>query len=543
MITLPRKLVILALAVIGWSLPFAQGATSASHFGFTWTFSSDRPTGTFANGEPWVVGPVTITAISPNPSQSITGVQNGSMKNPRAGARQGFENNGNTGIPEVAYDASLNVALQLPLSLVGGDVLVSSKTNPANQFPLYFDTVCALTVLSAAPPSGSFRTGLYGNDHAVRWNKSQINWSILKNLASVPLAPTKAQIEEKLPPLPWFEWHSHQAAGLYNPWRNIAAGNGGDGKPSTYGREIAFKWSEVALWLQLDHPQADKEKALIQTIQCGIDIWSYATNGGGFYHDGGHKCGRKFPVYLAAIALNDPVLLKFVENPNVFQEDMQTFFVTQNDIGRVLNPGNGGYTQAQLGMPEWGVRHRWEPQNDDSRWTGGVPYRHVVWPAMVGAVLAADLMDKEAAWGHPAIFAYNDRYYAAGGVSGFVAHMASYKYGGKIVNPPDPGAPSVIQNFSVTTTSAPQTATWTGEAGTLQTHIYLLNPATNQYAFLTHTQGNATSVQLSLPPGTHRLQAARENSVTWSGFSPPITITINGNQPAPSRTNNLRIVK
>ena len=176
---------------------------------------------------------------------------------------------------------------------------------------------------------------------------------------------------------------------------------------------------------------------MIQTIQCGIDIWSYATNGGGFYHNGGHKCGRKFPAFLAAVALNDPTLLQFIKNPDIFQEDLQTFIVKQSDVGRTVNPGQSTYAQSHVGMAEWGVKHRWEPVNDDSRFTGGVPYRHVVWPAMAGAVLAADLMGRKEAWGHPAIFAYNDRYRQIGSISGFVGNMFAHKSGTvPVVTPP-----------------------------------------------------------------------------------------------------------
>jgi hypothetical protein len=42
-----------------------HGATSVSQFGITWTFSADHQVGQYANGDFWVVGPVTITGISP----------------------------------------------------------------------------------------------------------------------------------------------------------------------------------------------------------------------------------------------------------------------------------------------------------------------------------------------------------------------------------------------------------------------------------------------------------------------------------------------
>ncbi len=395
--------------------------------------------GTFANGEPWVLGPVTVTAISPNPSESVTNVQNGSMLNPIAGTHQGFESNG-IGLAATSYQASKNVALQLPLTINGNDALVSSITRPSNKYPNYVDRVCVLTVLTTAPDRGSFRTGLFGANHAVKWNKSQINWNVLKKFRPIPAsAPSQAYIEERLPALPWFEWDGHVVSGIYIGETNVATRYIDPSRNiwSTYGREIAIKWGKVGLWLQLDKSQEEKEKAMIQTIQAGIDIWNYRTNGGNFYHDGGQRSGRKFPAFLAAVALNDPTLLEFVgKHPEYFQEDMTTFYVSEKEVyqdkqrdGTPIpgkrNPNNLGYTPNQIGLPEWGIRHYYEPYQDNSSW--GSNYRHVNWPANFGSVLAADLMGRKAAWGHPPIFDYNDRYKSAGGVSGFFADMYNFK--------------------------------------------------------------------------------------------------------------------
>lgn len=551
MIALAKNTISSAFILVAFATLNARGANSVAHQGVTWTFSSDRQTGQFANGEPWVVGPVTITNINPNPSQSSSGVENGSMKNPIPATRWGFENHANVANPALSYDASKNVALQLPLTLSGNDALCSSITRGVNSYPNYVDRVVVLTVLTAAPPAGSFRTGLFGTDHAVRWNKSQINYGVLKNFAAPSMAPSKTDIENLLPPLPWFEWEGNALSSRLIGENNVKTGyfDKATNSYSTYGREIAVKWGQVGLWLQLSNTQANKEKAMIQTIQCGIDIWSYIMAGGNLPPDGGQRAGRKFPVVMAAIALNDPTLLAFAARNNWAQEDLQTFYVSQADINRRHSNPAHNYPQSMFGAPEWGVRHAYDPSQDNSIWAisaGATYYRHVVWSAMSGPVLAIDLMGRKAAWGHPAIFDYNDRYRAMGGIEGFPAQMFAYKNGGNSELPPgdnpnpQPGAPGVVLNLSVTPTASPQTATWTGETGTLQTHLYLLNPSTNQYAYLAGAQGNETVVQLTLPAGTHYLRASRENSVTWANFSTPIAITIPG---PPSRPTNLRVVK
>ena len=426
----------------------AAGATSVSHQGFVWNFSADRATGTFANGEPWVVGPVTITAISPQ----WDGTNNGSMKNPVPGTRNGFTTapDASSLIAAYKYDATKNVAIQLPLTLVAGDVLASAQT--VSSFPNYTKKVCVLSVLGSQPPVGSFRPGPYGTDRNVRFNKSQINWNILRSLAPVAGAPTASQINDFTPPLPWWEWGTNWTGRSLCGQLNVAAYPDGKGVPSTYGLEIARKWGDVALWLNLNHSLDDKERAMIYTIQCGIDIHSYVTNGGRFYPDGGHKCGRKFPVVMAAAALNDATLKAFASKSDIFQEDTQTWIVGQNDVGRSVDSPKLTYSQQQVGTAEWGMCHHFEPNLDDSRWAGGSPYRFAVWPAMSGVVVAVELMGLQNIWNHPAIFQYNERFRSLNGLDTFATTMRAAYGGSTEVTPPVPNL--AIGNRILTTRDA-----------------------------------------------------------------------------------------
>ena len=150
---------------------------------------------------------------------------------------------------------------------------------------------------------------------------------------------------------------------------------------------------------------------MVQTIQCGIDLASYLSNGGAIRASGGHQVGRKFPLLLAAVALKDPELLKLASDPTLFIEDLTTFFVQQSDVGRNVESGESAkYIQGDLGIAEWGISHAWDPSKDDRRWRDGIPYRFAQWPAMTGQVLAADLMGLKEVWGHPVIFKYTERF-------------------------------------------------------------------------------------------------------------------------------------
>lgn len=453
------------------SLAAAQSllaATSISYRGITWTFSADRPTGTFANGEPWVLGPVSVTGISPGPAQTVSGAktQNGSMKNPIPNTHHGFDGNPDISAG-VTYKPELNVALSLPIQLAGGDVLVSARSKYS--YPDFIQTVCALTVVSSAPPEGSFRPGIYGTDRTVKWNKSQLNYSVLRNLAPVAGAPTKAEVEAMLPPLPWFEWAQIFSGNLLQPIDNTATNN------RQYGREIAYRSGVIGLWLNLSNSQAEKEKAVIQFVQNGIDIHEYIKAGGGFYHDGGHKCGRKLPVVIAAMMLNDPALRATAANPDLFQEDTQTFIVSQADVGRAVVSPKETYLQSDVGMGEWGVRHRFEPAQDDRRLTAN--YRSVVGPAMMGPWLTAHLMGAQAVWNHPPAFAYMERFKTLFGTgSTFADNMWSTHKGGGVTLPPEskvitpvisPGAGTyeAPQTVSITTSTSAATIRYTTNGG------------------------------------------------------------------------------
>ena len=423
-----------------------DAANSISYYGITWFFSADKAVGSFVNGEPWVVGPVTITNISPNPSQSVNGTQHGSMINPIPNKHFGFDSHPLITAPytdEIIYNAALNVALKFPIELKQGDVLVSA--NSQYNYPNWIKTVCALTVLSSPPATGSFRPGIFGANRTVRWNVSQLNWSVLKNYTAVPSTPSKATIQAQMPPLPWFEWAKIWSGNLLQPVDNTADGG------KQYGRDTAAKFGQVALWLNTNQPLSDKQPIGIQMVQNGIDIFEYVKNGGGFLADGGHKCGRKLPLVIAAMMLNDPDLkaLASSTDKNIFQEDGQTFFVSQSDVGRVLSPNPGHevltYRQEDVGMAEWGIRHNWYPYEDNRSW-GGAVYRTVVGPGMMGPWLAAYLMGAQSLWNHPAAFAYMERYHSiAGDGSRFTAEMyTAHKAGGTITPPPESAANPVI---------------------------------------------------------------------------------------------------
>ena len=392
----------------------AFAATSVSQFGITWTFDRDYPAGQFANGDWWVVGPVRITNITPSDTDGVEPHMHGSMINPAAssgGTVHGFDSR----IRRNTYNHGLNVARSFPLVVPNGSSLLSAKsvlqylggdTGDGQQL----EVVAILTVLSSAPPAGSFRPPYMGTDKTIRWNKSNIDYSKLRSLAPVAGTPSLATVEGRYEKT-LIQFGTSWQAGDLHPHYNLPFPGKG------YGREIAQGASEAALSLNLNYSNAQKERLAIRVIQWGIDIYGAVTNGMSYPGDGGHNHGRKLPMFLAGVLLNDASITDRANGTkyrNSFAEDQQHFYVSRTDIdtprtapccGRAYEP----YTQSMLGMPEWGPNQVTSPTNSYSQWSAS--YRTVVGSDLTGTALAVHLMGLESVWNWPAFFDYYDRRY------------------------------------------------------------------------------------------------------------------------------------
>jgi len=440
------------IAISALSQP-ASAATSVSQFGFTWTFSQDKTVGQYANGDWWVIGPVTITRISPACVTDSTGwTRNGTMVNPLPGTispAQGFDSS----VSKYAwYDGSLNVSpgyTGSPLTVAAGSTVVSANSvdapNTSTSYAQLADAA-VLTVISSAPAAGSFRPPVVGTDKVSHWNKSSLNYGILQKLAPVASTPDLATVAGFFE-RPWLALKEAASVQSMSPVNNMP----------NYGRDQAQRLSLGLLSLHLNYTDAQKETLYIRLVQYGIDIYGSVNAGMIFTDNGGTNCGRKAPLVLAGLALNDPNMLEWADASKhfVFQEDRQTWYVTQADVGRVMNTADGRpretYTQSMVGLPEWGIEHASYPQYDASNWSSAF-YR---WAggSWQGNVLAIILIPGgQAAWNHPVTFAYADRYWSLEGPNGqanqswsgvnsispFVWDMWTYYRSGSVITPPPP---------------------------------------------------------------------------------------------------------
>ena len=377
-----------------------DGATSVSQYGITWTFSQDRTVGQFANGDWWVVGPVTISDINPK-SSSASDCINGSMLNPIPNEPQGLCDLGPGEVP--VYTTEKNISLQLPYAIAPGNSVYSTmnnpdtwNTDPAMKEKTYFKETAVLTVLSAAPPAGSFRPPYAGTDKTIKsnWTAGSMNYGVLRKLTP-PIAANvpNRQWLEAATKRPLLELNRNY---LNSQWKASWAETKTGGYPRrTYGREISHISSGAGLYLQTDVSDATKEQLLINMCQWGIDVYGLLGSGMQWQANGGHQHGRLLPLYIAAKVLGDAEMLAKCDSAEVgmvaFQEFGQHWIVEQLDVDTPrFHPDSWPYTTDQIGMAEWSSNGIWERNQASSnfnehnyRWINSAPNCGVVATALL----------------------------------------------------------------------------------------------------------------------------------------------------------------
>ncbi len=327
-----------------------QAATTnqISQFGITWTFDKEYEYGTFANGDYWVVGPVTIIAIDP-PSTDIDGrVINGAMLDPVASLGKPGPEYGAQGLDSSLADwnSSLNVGRPdgndlsegNPLVIEPNHSLVSAISGAAVGARL--TDAAVLTILASAPEPNSFRPAYAGTDKSIKFNVSDLDYSSLGSLTPVASAPSLATAEGWFE-RPWPDWQQCVETGLH-------ASNNMPG----YGADVAARIGQGALVLQLNYTNAQKETLMIRFVQLGIDLYGILINNGNrvWEANGGFANGRKLPILFAGLVLDDAnmkgigsksgdYLYEGEYGPgNIppdyyhFGEDDDTFYVEANDV-------------------------------------------------------------------------------------------------------------------------------------------------------------------------------------------------------------------
>ena len=365
----------------------------------TYTVAEPAQHGTYANGDPWVVGPVTLTATTPAATDTdrfIHGVQ----VNPANASAQGFD----SWPSDMSYDDSLNVdpgRTGAPLALSPGDRVfkaVSLGTPAGTPARPLLDHMSVLTVVDVAPPAGAFRPPYVGHASTDPWaTESSIDWAVIP---SYPRTPSAA-LPDTLRYGPAIEHNTEWTQRAIHPLS----------QQPVYGGQIAKHIGDALLLLAMDFTQAEKRGLLIDVLQHGIDVHGVLAapgrNGGTgqydyFYNNGGHNSGR----YVLALFTRSVLSLSQPFDGELFQDVQTTYYVGPEHIPP--------YLPSDEGVAEWVVR--FDTGTPDPTWA--IVYRDVVGSALVANAVAGHM---HALTLDSAYEDYGRRYWAVELAAGFTA--------------------------------------------------------------------------------------------------------------------------
>ncbi|MBN2581833.1 MAG: hypothetical protein JXL80_02115 [Planctomycetes bacterium] len=373
--------------------------SNVSQFGITWTFAAPSPVGQFVNGDWYVVGPVTITAISPSPVYGAN-ARNGSTLNLPISGLVGYDSRVTN-----YYRDALNA--RLPIAMVPGDSLVSTisvdvmgqipnmlRTSDHSNLPVR--TAAVLTCMAEQPPADAFRPSFMDTSNTV-YRAGSLRRHLLPQLPRPAHTPTLAEYERYLE-RPWADpaWFSFAA-----PMENMPV----------YGREYARLVGMASLLLCCDFTDQEKETLLIRFTQLGIDLWGMVRAGHpGWNAHGGHHSGHKWPIIFAGLMLGDVAM----QRPSAtypatdYQEDMQTMYDACWTGATAVYAGHFG-SEGHPSYDDWGPYEHLHP----SQWPGtiGENYRRCCTSlSWIGEALAARILHAADLWQHNAFFDYCDRW-------------------------------------------------------------------------------------------------------------------------------------
>lgn len=415
----------------------SYAATSVTQHGITWTFNDDYTIGQFVNGDFWVLGKgeekcVTITEISNSRHSGLdlsTVDYDGSMVDVDRDATtstHGFDSN------VEGYLTSRNINKSLPQSVCGNKSILSSISwlNSDPDLPVGWvadrprlKRIAILTVVDSTPSVTHFRPS-YAITNKSLYDSAGIDVDSLPRLSPVEGMRTLETYSSWVTG-PWTDILPPYASEFLRPSDNYPYNPGKDG---TYGRYVASAYGDALLAAMVDQSQVgDKTQLVINLIQIGIDYYGMYLNGASWPADGGHRHGYKLPILFSGKMLNHSGMLS-VGNATLgsFQEDNH-FYVSAEDVATehcgdyngcpppcgdfglmITDVTDRQYSSADIGIPEWGVRHTEDRCRDDRK--ADARYRETNGLSLSSHALAARILRLLPQWNNNAFFDYHDRW-------------------------------------------------------------------------------------------------------------------------------------
>lgn len=348
-----------------------------SQWGITFYFDRACETGRFANGDYWVVGPVTIDSIAP--AAEYDDVNNGEIDAVCTGGsagtascaewcasrvaqdysavclegergygvchcqriRNGWEVNpvvtGGQGFDDRSHNADVSLIPDLPFQAAPGQSIVKTVSLDADSSSCRpcLRTAAVLTVVEAIPPDSGrtvFRPPYVGTDKPY-YSVDDLRTGLLPSLAPVPLADSD-------------DWGNVSLEKVCERYRRVQLDHKGgltgrSTHPSEhmpdYGGDIGSNNGDAVLRLCLDEPLDQKMPALIAFVQYGIDIHHAVYHGQTWPGGGGHRPGQLIALAFSALMLDDDNMKASLASPtdSLILHERATMFWSERQ-GRAL---------------------------------------------------------------------------------------------------------------------------------------------------------------------------------------------------------------
>lgn len=271
--------------------------------GITWIFDTIYTIGKYANGDFWVLGPVTIKAITPD----FDGNHNGWQVNPEPGSVQGFD----------TRITSFNKELVPSLPYVadaGQSIIKTISVTPFTSTPRpVLKSAAVLTVVGEIPPgkgSEVFRPP-YVKTEKPLFKVADIKRNLIPGYDSIQNTPSLSVTRS------WFEKlqmnHIGGSGSQYSrPSDNL----------SYYGADIAKTTADGALRLMVKGEEPDYSDALIAYLQCGLDYFYMIKDGWIWPRGGGEQPGEKLPIVFFVSVLGTEEMKDTVRKRRMYEDYM-----------------------------------------------------------------------------------------------------------------------------------------------------------------------------------------------------------------------------
>jgi len=406
MIKTIKTLIILIVLILTINIISAE--TSVSQYGITWTFNGDYTVGTFANGDYWVVGPVTITSITPN----FNGINHGWQVNPPGGRPQGFEAGAGNFDPGDGRVPVHDLSDSNPYTAQPGESIIKVISKfPGSSDDCYsccLTTAAVLTVVGSVPPGNGadvFRPPYVGTDKSYYY-VNDLHTELLPSLEPVPNLKTLEWVETRFQKVQLDHVGSRTGRILHPE----------DHMPN-YGGDIGRDNADGALGLMLNDPLSEKMPALIAYVQMGIDLYHAVLNGQTWPSGGGHETGRKIAISFAAALFDHQGMKNAVINADFFEEDAVLYY--SDNAGTALFGRRNEMTDERYWeyvVSESGNRAHSDPYEYIDGGKPGMGYQTVClsqnWKS---SAIAVHLMPSmRPVWTNDAFFEYVDRWVEEG---------------------------------------------------------------------------------------------------------------------------------